>query len=224
MADTVKALSKALSVKLQDSVSAGDSNGNRYTADDRLTYINSGYKRLGFLVKSLYPEIYKEVFPDLLLISSTVTSASDGTYDYSVLNADCIKELFCKLPSDEDWNRATYICLEDFLSVKNRMNKFYVPAAESQNYYWTIQQDKINILPELELSINFTYTRELYEFTYAGSDDILIPSEFHHLVVNLACYEAFTDLGDQKAQIYLQDTNNSLAVLTAQLRKEQSEK
>jgi len=224
MADTVKALSKALSVRLQDSASAGDVNGIRYTADNRLTYINSGYKRLGFMVKSLYPEIYKEVFPDLILTSSILQSDSDGIYDYSDLNAECIKELFCKLPSDSDWNRATYVCLEDYLSTKNALNRFYTPSADTQTYFWTIQQDKIYILPELELSINFTYTRELYEFTYAGLDDILVPSEYHHMIVSLACYEAFMDLGDARAQSYMQDATNSIAVLTAKLRKEQSEK
>lgn len=216
-------LSEDLAYKLQDPVATGQTNGERWTADGRLGYLRRAYRRLYRTLAQLYPELMHTVFKNYYKIA-TVTTASSGTYDVS--SYDEVFEVFVKFPTDEEWNRATYISPEEYISTYTGYSDFYNPDYNSSTFYWSILEDNIQVLPQLEYSMFFSFRDDIAaSLSYTGDTDIDIPSEYWDLILSLAAAEAYMDIGQvDMVNLYKADVNEQLQLLAAdKQRKEEND-
>jgi len=218
-------LSKDLSYKLQDPVSAGDANGKRLSADNRLGYLVRAYRRFLRLVVVLYPDLIAKLFNKYYLIATLTTDAA-GVFDASTYAE--VHEIFVKQPDEESYERATYEPPQDFQSIKLGQSEFYKPDLNDRNYYWSMLDGKVNVVPATTYDVSLTYRSNVAEAVaaggYSGSVDFDIPFEYTDLLLTLAAGEAYMDVGDaQMIQAYRTDTKEQLELLFAISKKEEQE-
>jgi len=213
-------LSKDLAYKLQDPVASGTTNGERWTADGRLGYLRRAYRRLYRVLQQLYPELMHTVFKSFYKVA-TVTTSAVGQYTASAY--DEVFEIFVKFPSDEEWNRATYISPEDYISTYTGYSDFYNPDYNTSTFYWTIMNDTIYILPGMEYEMFHSYRDDVAStLSYTGDNDIDVPSEYWDIILSLAAQEAYMDVGDvNMVNIYKSDVDVQINFLN--ISKQQKE-
>lgn len=214
--------SKDLAYKLQDPVSLGTGNGQRLTAEARLGYLIRAYRRLYRLVSMLYPSLLDILFKSNTLLGQGTTNSVG---EFNVSDYAEIKEVFAKMPSEEEYARAERITIEDFLSIKRGMNPFYTPDLNYKMYYWSIINDTMVILPAHVFTIDFSYRKDIAAtLVYNGDQDIDIPTEHLDLLLSLACAEAYMDIGQtDMVATYQNDVKGQLEVLSYTSQKKEAE-
>jgi len=216
-------LSQDLAYKLQDPVSSGTSNGQRWTADGRLGYLRRAYRRLLRTILMLFPSLANQVFKNFTNITTLTTSVS-GTFSFA--NYDEVFEVFCKLPDDEEYNRATYITPDEYISTYTGYSDFYNPDYNSKTFYWSVIADEVKVLPAMQYSVFFSYRKDLSQtMTYAGDVDIDVPGEYWDIILSLAAQEAYMDIGDvNMIEIYKKDVDLQINFIgTTKQMKENSD-
>lgn len=210
-----------LSYKLQDPASTGTSSGKRLTAAERLRYIKSGYRRLLRLVTLLHPALTDKMFKNYF-VPYTGTTSSVGTLTFS--NAE-IFDVYAKRPTDEDYTKAVYINASQYEDVKTGQNAFYNPSVDTAQYYWTIIQDSVYILPTITYTVKIMYRPDIASsLAYGGSTDIDIPTEFLDLLLSMASIEAYIDIGQLDiVQMLKADIGEQFSIL-ANVKQEKEQK
>lgn len=221
----LNAVSKDLAYKLQDPVTAGTTDGERLTADERLVYITRAYRRLLRLVTMLYPALIEKLF-QLYYETGVGTTDSSGEFDASTFAE--VYTVYCKQPGDENYVKAEFIPADVYLDVKNGYNDFYTPDINTDRYYWSNIGGKIKLLPPLTLNLeladraNTAYNIETNG--YGGDYDLDIPTEHTDLLLSFAAVEAYMDIGQtDMVQMFLTDASNQLQIL-AGIKKEKETK
>lgn len=217
----LNAVSKDLSYKLQDPVSAGTIDGERLTADERLVYITRAYRRLLRLVTMLYPALIARLFQNYYETGTGTTDAS-GEFDASTYAE--VFTIYCKQPGDEEYSKAEFIPADIYLDVKNGYNAFYDPDINTSRYYWSNIGGKIKLLPAVQLNMELTTranTAYLIESNgYGGAYDLDIPTEHTDLLLSFAAVEAYMDIGQMDmVQGFTNDVASQLQIL-ASLKKD----
>ena len=216
-------ISKDLAYKLQDPATAGTANGVRLSADERLGYILRGYRRLLRIVTMLYPSLIQKLFQ-----SYYTTTTGSSNVDGQITNLDFseVFNIYCKLPDDEDYAKAIYISPDLYLDVKSGQNKFYNPDLDRQQYYWTLRENDIYLLPAVELAYEVSYRTDIASLVeaggYGGSVDLDIPTEHLDLLISIACSEAYMDIGEPNmVQLYKADLTEQLSLLNGLTQKKE---
>lgn len=210
-----------LSYKLQDPVSTGTSPGKRLTAAERLRYIISGYRRLLRLVTLLAPELTDKMFKNYHLLFSGTTNLSGII---TLPNAE-IFDVYAKQPNEEDYIKVTYINASLYRDISTEQNQFYKPDLNLKQYYWTIIEDDLYILPAVRYNIQVIYRPDTASLlTYGGTTDIDIPTEFIDLLTSLSAVEAYIDIGQLDiVQALKTDVTEQISIL-ANVKKEKEQK
>jgi len=215
-------LSQDLAYKLQDPAGSGTLPGERWTADGRLGYITRAYRRFYRILTQLYPELTFMVFKSNYKVRSTDTTDTSGTFDVSAYEE--IYEVFCKMPTDEEWNRATYITPKDYVSTFTGYSDFYTPDYNSSTFYWSVISNNISILPQIQYSIFYSYREDdSSDFVYNTGTDLVMDPTFWDILLSLAAAEAYMDIGQMDmVNMYKADVSEQLQVLAVD--KQQKEK
>lgn len=215
-------LSKDLAYKLQDPVINGATiDGKRITKDERLGYILRAYRRMIRIITSTYPQLLSKL-SHLLFSNISINSNAAGIITSTFEFAE-VYELYCKEPTHEAYTRAIPLKPDEFLAVKHGENAFYTPDLNTKTYYWSIIDNKVNILPEITWNCNIQYRKPANpNLTYNGSEDLSIPSEFIDILLSLACAEAYMDIGQADlVTMYTNDVNLQLGLLRAEKQEKE---
>lgn len=210
-------LSKDLAYKLQDPVTDGATmNGKRITKDERLGYLIRAYRRMTRLITNLHPQLLNKL-SHILFSNISINSNSEGIIT-NTFNFEEIYEIFCKEVTHEAYTKAVFIEPDNYLSVKEGENNFYVPDLNLKNYYWSLIDGKVNILPATTWECRIKYRKPIAaDLTYNGTQDINIPNEFIDLLLSLACLEAYMDIGQaDMINVYNNDVQLQLGLLRAE--------
>jgi hypothetical protein len=137
-----------------------------------------------------------------------------------------VYEVFCKLPGDEEWNRATRISPEEYVSTYTGYSDFYTPSYNNSTFYWSILDNKIYLLPGMEYNIFYSYRDDVASsLSYTTDNDIDMPSTYWDLILSLAAAEAYMDIGEvNMVNLYKADVNEQLQLLaTDKQQKEEKD-
>lgn len=213
-------LSRDLAYKLQDPVSNGSSNGERFTAYHRLRYIIRGYRRLLRLLEELLPEQINKIFTNYFKVNQ-FTSSSVGILGMTASSIREALEVLVRWQSGtEEWIRADYIDPMDYLSIETGQNDFYSPDLNQQRVFWTMIGDNISLLPQVQYTMKVFYIGSIPNFEYNGSTDIDMPIEFFDILLALAASEAYLDVGEfNMSTAFKGDANDQIRIL-ATVKKE----
>lgn len=222
MTPIIDQVSKDLAYKLQDPVSSGTANGTRISAAERFRYILRGYRRLVRVVTLLYPNQINQIFTNYFLWTGGTTNGS-GEWPIGA-NQSYIREVLAKEPAQEDYVRTTYVEPQDFLSIKNGINTFYVPDLNTRQYYWTVHQDTIELSPPTTYNIQFTcnsdYSWLVEVGGQGGSFDLDISTEYQDIILAAAATEAYLDIGQpDMANAYMNDFTAQIQILATKMQK-----
>lgn len=205
--------SKDLAYKLQDPVSAGTVDGERFTADGRLRYINRAYRRLIHLVGQLYPHLIEKVSKHVYKYEGFNTN-SEGIV--GITNFDDILNVYTLWtdgPSDP--TRAIYIRPEEFSDVETNQNTFYTPDLNTHNIYYSVINGLVSMLPKVQYLLAFvSYKAQATTFGYGNDQDLDVSSSLLDTLLAFAAYEAYLDLGQADlAGAYKTDAMDQLGLL-----------
>ena len=218
-------LSLDLAYKLQDPVATGQTDGERWNADGRLGYLRRAYRRLLRTLTQLYPELTSDMFKSHIKISSSDTTNSSGIF--SIASLDYVYEVFCKFPTDEEWNRAEKISPKDYISTYTGYSDFYTPDYNASTFYWRIINDSIYLSPGMEYDMFYSYRDDVASsMSYTADNDIDVPSTYWDLILSLAASEAYMDVGEiGMVNLYKGDVNEQLQLLATdkQMKEEKDE-
>jgi hypothetical protein len=213
--------SKDLAYKLQDPVSAGTENGQRISAAERLRYIIRGYRRLLRIVTLLHPRLISRLF-QRYYDNVTGTTSSGGAL--ALTNISEIHEVLAKEPAQEFFVRATFSDPQDWLSIENGVNVFYYPNLNSRQYYWTQLEGNLYVVPPVTYHVRMSIRQDWITLVenggYGGIYDLDVPTEHIDLILSLAGYEAYLDLGQpDMAGAYMTDFEKQFATLLGNYQK-----
>lgn len=220
-------LSKALAYKIFDPVNSGTSDGNIFTKEHRLGYINRAYGKLVRTLEIIHPRV-TEVIKDYFILSGEISGVPFKQLGYYELPFPCdVKDLFYHdapyFAQDNVWARADYIDPANYESAKLGLNIHYQP---SQTYrVWTLINKKIYMLPVAEEEV-IEYTRIKYfaknsfpnfdHSTGTGARDLFLSNDYMDILILMAAIEAMADKGEQvKYQLYTATLNAQLQLIDA---------
>ena len=217
-------LSKDLSYKLQDPVASGTTDGTRFTADGRLSYITRAYRRFLRIVMVLYPDLIKKIFTSYYVDGDLPTTAT-GTLALS--NIIEIYDLFVREPNSVDWVRCTYISPTEYVSTDAGYNVFFKQDLENYTYYYSIVNGEIKILPRTLYETKYLYRPDTIALVeaggYAGTADLDVPTTFQDLLLTLAAVEAYLDLGELNyVNSYMADFGSQFQILVNSNQKKET--
>jgi hypothetical protein len=158
---------------------------------------------------------------------SDITGTTNANGEITTLTTAAeVLDVYCKMPTDEIYNRAVFIAPDKYMDVKTGQNAFYSPNINTNQYYWSREGDDVRLLPPTTLSYQVMYRIDesaLIESTgQGGANDITIKSEFLDLLLSLACAEAYMDIGQyDAASAYKQDAAEYLALLAGDAQKKE---
>lgn len=220
-------LSQDLAYKLQDPAASGTTDGERWTADGRLGYLRRAYRRFYRILTQLYPELVNKIFKADYQVSSSGLTSATGTFDISAL--DDVFEVFCKLPTDEEWNRATYVMPDEYISTYTSYSDFYDPNYNASTFYWSVLNDEIAVLPPMQYSLFYSYREDTAaslsytDSVEVGDNDIDMSTIYWDILLSFAAAEAYMDIGQaDMVAIYKKDVNEQLQLLA--IDKQEKEK
>jgi len=253
MLKTVKELSKELSIKLGDQVSGGDSDGEIFSSDQRLGYINRAYGKLSRVLKSLMrdeaPEFTKLV--DYVFVDGKGTELKNYSNVYKIEPFIKIIDVFAgvqKSGTDTTTTRPSTIIQtqnaegkinqypfykaeridpNEFLSVVMQKNTLRTPSFEKGQIYYTVLNKNLYFLPQS----NGTYEYQGYYMTKLSNlsdltldTEIYITNNYLDLLVLFGAYEGMMDIARaDKVQLYGQEINGQLQILSQYAQLEKRE-
>lgn len=201
-------------------------------------------RTLGAYVKDLadiFPSMYKFVGKTSLVKADAVTPLSlttliaDGGIDLTANNLSAVEEIYfaTSLASGGDATKKWVNCSkqypENYMATKFATNAEYKPNSilGSEVFYYSIINGKIvfvfnaaggeyaevgRVLSDIQIFMKNDTTE-----IASATKDIMIPSQYHDLLLTMAALEAMYDQGDQvslnKAQIYASDIDRQVNIL-----------
>jgi len=220
-------LSKDLSFKVFDPVSAGTDDGRRFTKELRLQYLNRGYGKMIRILEIIHPKIVK-VFKNYYIPISAgdlnkdangndVADGSGTVYElpqpYDVFDAYYLGEEDPELTHD----RADWLDPDNFYPAKFGLNDHYVISAS--NRMWTLIDNKVMFLPDTGVSYYnvILFCRNYFpQFRHNEGEDIFIPNDYWDILITLAAIEAMSDTGNTtKYNLYVATLNGQLQLIAS---------
>jgi len=252
MLKTVKEISQELSIKLGDKVSSGDSDGEIFSSDLRLGYINRAYGKLIRVLRSLMrnqaPEFTKVV--DYVSVSGQGTGLTGYSNVYELDSYVKIIDVYAAIKKADNvandnqmgiesplhiegninrypFYKAEKMNPEEFLNVIMKKNTFRTPSFEEGKIYYAVLNKKLYFLPQS----NANYSYEGYYMTMIGNPENLklesklyITNLYMDLLITFAAYEGMMDIArSDKVQLYGQEIVNQLQILGQYAQLEQRE-
>jgi hypothetical protein len=214
-----------LSFKLQDPVASGDADGARMTADGRLRYITRAYRRFIRIATELYPQLVGRAFKGLYVQDSFTTDIDGNVQGIDFSNLYSIYAKWATGPTE--YTKVEFVQQSDFPKVAAGENEFFKPDLNEPQLYFSVVDSNVKILPAVEYNdVQILYRRNVPTFTYGGTEDLDIPQEFLDILLSLAAYEAYLDIGQvQGAAAFKEDAYEQIRILTVvkQERKQEDE-
>jgi len=192
--DINKELSRQFSYRIQDPVATGSEEGVRTSSTARLLYLLRAHRKLIRLIRILSPTQQVKIFRDYF------KTALVDTDDSGVLSASDYlepKQIFVKYDTgSEDWIEAEEVAVEDWQTVSTGQSAFCTPNLEQEKIYWTLIDNEIRIVPEVQYSLNISYLMTPPSYISLSANDLLITVDHYDLLLNTACSEFYLDAGD----------------------------
>lgn len=219
--DINKELSLKLSYKLQDPVAAGNTNGERIDADQRLYYLESAANKLNRMARILYPTLADEITKNYL------TYGEFNTNDAGVVQGisfERVITVMVRADAGDPWVSATELKPDEFVEVKTEQNEFYIPDREEEKFYYSVFNGAVSLLPADQYSKTFIHYQKSVATPTYSANDIEVPRSMYDILLNLAAGEAMMDLGQlDMVQIFNGEASNQLKIL-GQLKMEKEAK
>ena len=216
-------LSRELAYKLQDPVSSGSADGVRLRADNRLQYINAGYRRLINLTQTLYPELISRIFNNS---DSVITLTSNSSGVVTGLDYIEVYDILVRWPSGPTSAVYAYpLDPDEYLGVVGNVNQsFASPDLNTHTIYWTILDGDISIFPKIEYNeVTIRYKKDIVDFAYT-TQELNVSKIYWEIILALAASVATNDLGEfNLSQAYYNDALTQLNVFNAKQQQREVE-
>lgn len=198
------AYSKALSYKLNDNVETGNSDGEKFTAQLRLDYLNRALGRFRRTLISIDEGLANRVFKNLFKIYDNQTITANKVALPATEELTDIHNLYIQPTGEtEKYYQCHRLSPMNYLEAKNgSLDDFYKPSTTEHKYFYSLINREVVILSEeanLTGKAEFMATSSFNNFTYDGTGDLIIPNEYIDLFLSMASAEAMYDLGDQQS-------------------------
>lgn len=213
----VKDLDNQLSIKIGD-FTRDNGDGILFTGPQRLKYLERAYNKtvrlLNISMEKYAPQFTKRHYELKLNVENNQVTFNEG---YSKINQIVV------IYENEDDQREykTFVSKleeESYLATKYKLNEQRQPSFESKIIYYSIINDKINLLPEAIFPYNYKNITILYNKDGIEidsiNDKIALEKGYIDLVLSFAAGEAMVDLGrGDKANAFFDDAYSQIKIL-----------
>ena len=221
-------LDLSLSLKLGDPVNIAGEDGQIFSWQDRLRYLQRAYSK----VKRTLRKLMRNYCPEFAKASEYIYINLNGKdrlgkgilitdEKNNPVIIDEIKELFAYVEKEREpiiSMPCERITSDKYLSVKNKINNYYTPSFVDKRIYYALLNNRIYLLPEGNKEIEYTALEIVLskdsDLFYSVEEEVNIPNDYVDLLIVFAASEGMQDLGrSDKFQLYFADLNNYLVIL-----------
>jgi len=182
-------ISKMLSVKVNDPVTGGGDDGQKYSAEARAGYILRSFRKTIKTLEALGMQLY-EIIPGYYRTKRDIPSnqISDVTSNGKLISV--------YVKTKDGVQKASFCNPNNYMDIITETSVKYAP--DEKNYRWSIIDGKLEILPVLKDtdSINILYKQDYPEVDIKTDVDLDIPNSLLGLLLLYASQEAYADRSD----------------------------
>lgn len=217
MLTDIKSLDIELSIKVGDYV--GDNgDGNLFSQNMRLKYLERAYNKtirlLSLAMDKYAPEFARRYYTKLFMKSDIKNSEIEFTEGYSVIEQVTVSVIIPGGNGKAETISAMKSDNDIYLTTKAGLNTQRKPSLENKLVYYSIVNNKIVLLPQVEYqSCEILYKKDGEKIS-SINDKIPLETNYTDLILSFAAAEAMVDLGrGDKANAFYDDAYSQVKLL-----------